>query len=78
MAQVTVKRDDCHPSTGEEGWDLMEIRTGGIDELEACIDVAEAKFWRPWVIGKLDGTPAAVMYKPSGARSAWTDQPLRC
>ncbi len=55
----------------------MEILTEGIDELEACVDVAEAKFWRPWLIGKLEGTPAAVMYKPSGARSAWTDTPSR-
>ena len=77
MARVTVSRGDVHPSTGEEGWDRLKISTEGIDELEACVDAAEAKFWRPWLIGKLDGTPAAVMYKPSGARSAWTDTPGR-
>ncbi|WP_224962591.1 hypothetical protein [Geomonas subterranea] len=77
MARVTVTRGSSHPWTGEKGWDRMEILTDGIDELEAYVDVAEAKFWRPWLIGKLDGTPAAVMYKPSGARSAWTDPPGR-
>lgn len=75
MARISVSRDDRHPWTGEKGWDRLEIMTNGIDELEACVDAAEAKFWHPWVIGKLDGTPAAVMYKPSGARSEWTDTP---
>lgn len=75
MAAIHVSRDFGHPSTGEKGWDLLKILTDTIVELEACVDAAEAKFWQPWMIGKLDGAPAAVMYKPSGARSKWTDRP---
>lgn len=75
MARIQVSRGHGHPWTKEPGWDQMEILSDSEIELEACIDVAEAKFWQPWMIGKLRGTPVAVMYKPSGATSAWTDPP---
>ena len=75
MVKVHVSRGENHPWTGRAGWDLLEILTDTIEELDTYVGAAEAKFWQAWMIGKLEGTPAAVMYKPSGATSAWTDPP---
>lgn len=79
-----VKRDHGHPWDGRPGFDLMYVQASSDADRDKAVAQAEKKFWAVWISGYLqdegcstsgDGSPGAVMYKPSGIACAWKDGP---
>jgi hypothetical protein len=68
-----VTQNYGHPWTGKGNWDLMEIKAGSEAELNEFVMKAEQKFWQCWIKGEGE----AVMYKPTGAKEPWEDNPER-
>lgn len=72
-----VSRQYGHPAQPEycPDWDLLEVRADTDDEMDRYLKAAAEKFWDVWIRGHAepDGRPAAVLYKPHGAKAPWTD-----
>lgn len=73
--EINVERNASHPWSGKPGFDLLMIKSASAAELHRAVKQGEARYWHTWICGEQDGAPAAVMYKPCGARSQWVDDP---
>ena len=71
-AKCHITRDFGHPWTRKPGWDLLEAKEETQADLDKFISDAEQKFWQIW---SRDDTGQVAMYKPSGAKAAWVDNP---
>jgi len=74
---ICVHRGAGHPWSGRAGFDLLYVTAGTAEELQHIARNAERKFWHAWILGEKDGVPAGVLYKPSGIRADWVDEPDR-
>ena len=77
MVEQTIHRNIGHPWDNHPGWDVMFLAADADAELDEYIVRAAVKFWAVWIRGRRDdtGKPAAVLYKPSGAKKSWEDNP---
>jgi crotonobetainyl-CoA:carnitine CoA-transferase CaiB-like acyl-CoA transferase len=75
--QTHLQRNGGHPWDGRQGFDLLHVRAETQVELNNYIQRALAKHWATWIAGQADESdvPACLLYKPSGARGAWSDTP---
>jgi hypothetical protein len=58
----------------------MEVEASNLAELDAFVVRAGLKYWAAWISGQCEyenGSQGfgAILYKPSGLQSAWTDSP---
>ena len=79
MTTTTVVRDAGHPWDGRPGWDHLYVEATTEAEMNDLVAKAKMRFWDSWLIGvnEATGLPGGIMYKPSGARAPWTDNPSR-
>ncbi len=77
IRRTEFRRDAGHPWDGRPGWDVLIAHFEDEDQRDRCIHAAAAKFWKPWLVGRVEltGQLAAVLYRPSGATTPWTDDP---
>lgn len=68
---IKVLRSAGHPWDNTGAWDRLLLDAPDKATLSDLIARAKARFWRVWI--EDDNRPAAVLYKPSGARTTWID-----
>ncbi|MCZ8254544.1 MAG: hypothetical protein O9327_02530 [Polaromonas sp.] len=75
--QTQLQRNAGHPWDGRPGFDLLHVQADTAAELTQYIHRAQAKHWSAWIVGLASDaeTPGGLLYKPSGANSAWSDTP---
>lgn len=82
MLEYEVKRLAGHPWDGQHrpNFDMLEVRATSRQELDKFIERAMSKFWEIWIAGIVpDAEPpfafGGLLYKPTGIKSKWTDEP---
>ena len=77
--KATVVRNAGHPWDGRSGWDHLYVEASTEAEMDELVAKAKTRYWDCWLIGvnESSGCPGGLLYKPSGVRAVWTDNPHR-
>lgn len=69
-------RNAGHPWDRRTGFDMLEFKANSKALFDHFVAQAAQRYWHPWLIGSLvDGMFGGVLYKPSGIRTEWDDNP---
>ena len=77
--QTQLHRNGGHPWDGRHDFDLLHVEADNPAEITNYVQRAQAKYWATWIawIGTDGVKPGCLLYKPSGAMAAWSDDPER-